>query len=116
MNKILAETDIEYFNELLVLENSDLESRFLEPDRWTVSSPVISKEIVMNKEDIVEAPWTDEQVVALNKYQHSGRFHPFTGNRHPDGSECILIATNLGWIREEGGPVIQTWAWKFMTQ
>lgn len=26
----------------------------------------------------IEAPFTDEQVIALNEYQESGRFHPFT--------------------------------------
>lgn len=65
---------------------------------------------------MLEAPWTDEQVVALNHYQQNGPGHPFTGERHPDGSERILIATNSGWIGQEGGPVIQTWAWKFMAK
>lgn len=65
---------------------------------------------------IIEAPWTDEQVTALNHYQQDGHGHPFTGKRYPDGTERILIATNLGWIAEEGGPVIQTWAWEFMAK
>ena len=33
----------------------------------------------------IDAPWTDEQVAALNRFQRNGRFHPFTcgsGNRH----------------------------------
>lgn len=62
----------------------------------------------------INAPWNDEQVAALNRYQQSGKGHPFTGERHPDGSECILIATNQGWTKCDGGPVIQTWAWDFM--
>lgn len=68
------------------------------------------------KAETLEAPWTDEQVVALNHYQQTGRGHPFTGKRYPDGSERILVATNAGWTNPEGGPVIQTWAWKFMTE
>jgi hypothetical protein len=48
--------------------------------------------------------FTDDEVAALNEYQHSGLMHPFTcGNRkniqetHADG-EGILVATNEGWI------------------
>lgn len=59
------------------------------------------------KEETLEAPWTDEQVVALNH---------FTGKRYSDGKERILVATNAGWTNPEGGLVIQTWAWKFMTE
>lgn len=70
----------------------------------------------MSEEGIIEAPWTDDQVSALNKYQESRKGHPFTGNRNPDGSECILIATNKGWVTYENGPIIQTWAWDFMTK
>lgn len=62
----------------------------------------------------IYAPWTDEQVKALNEYQHAGKGHPFTGPRNKDGSECILIATKDGWVKEKGGPVVQTWAWDFM--
>ena len=64
----------------------------------------------------IHAPWTDEQVAALNRYQREGRGHPFTGKRHEDGSECILIATNQGWIKCDGGSVVQTWAWDFMAK
>lgn len=28
--------------------------------------------------DILKAPWTDEQVATLNRYQRDSRFHPFT--------------------------------------
>ncbi len=51
----------------------------------------------------VHAPWTQEQVDALNRYQQEGKFHPFTcgsGRRtdehHLDG-EGILVATPQGW-------------------
>ena len=65
----------------------------------------------------IHAPWSDEQVAALNRYQQEGLGHPFTGNRHTDGSECVLIATSSGWIKCCGdGTVIQTWAWNFMAK
>jgi len=50
---------------------------------------------------IIEAPFTDEQVEAINLYQKNGVFHPYTcgGNRtdgkHLDG-EGILVATKEG--------------------
>lgn len=65
----------------------------------------------------INAPWSDEQVKGLNQYQQQGRGHPFTGERHSDGSECILVATNQGWVTCCGdGRVIQTWAWDFMSK
>jgi len=51
---------------------------------------------------MIKAPFTPEQVVALNRFQQCGRFHPFTcgGNRkdaaHLDG-EGVLVATPEGW-------------------
>lgn len=57
----------------------------------------------------VYAPW-------LPQYQQSGDFHPFTGVSKPNGKETILIATEVGWVEEEGGPVVQDWAYEFMTQ
>ena len=53
---------------------------------------------------MITPPWTDEQVAALNRFQQSGEFHPFTcgsGNRtdekHLDG-EGVLVATRNGWV------------------
>lgn len=77
----------------------------------------------MSEPNKIRAPWTDEQVAGLNRYQRSGRFHPFTGERlagrHADHSECILVATNAGWLRcaecqSIDGEVVQEWAWSFM--
>lgn len=65
----------------------------------------------MNK---VDAPWTFSQVISLNAYQASGRFHPFTGKRKENGDETVLIATPAGWIETPGGPIVQTWAHEFM--
>lgn len=64
--------------------------------------------------NIIEAPWTDEQVAHLNHYQGSTNHHPFTGVRGPGGKETILIATSAGWIERDGGPIVQTWAHSFM--
>ena len=58
--------------------------------------------------------WSETQVYALNRYQRSGRVHPFTGERGPDGEETLLIATRRGWVEREGGPVVQKWAHAFM--
>jgi|HubBroStandDraft_2_1064218.scaffolds.fasta_scaffold215076_3 hypothetical protein len=57
----------------------------------------------------MEAPWTPEQVLSLNRFQASGVYHPFTSAA---GKE--LLATAAGWVEVEGGPVVQTWAHEFM--
>lgn len=62
-----------------------------------------------------EAPWTPEEVESLNHFQECGFFHEFTGHREDDGSQVTLIATPNGWVEKEGGPIVQTWAHKFMT-
>ena len=52
---------------------------------------------------MIKAPFTPEQVEALNHWQHSGKIHPFTcgGNRtdelHLDG-QGVLVATREGWV------------------
>ena len=52
--------------------------------------------------DFIVAPWTDEQVEALNRYQTSGWFHEFTCRNDGCSDECgfrpALVATNEGWI------------------
>lgn len=53
--------------------------------------------------EIIKAPWTVEQIEALNLYQKSNLLHPYTcgGNRkdknHLDG-EGILVANENGWV------------------
>lgn len=60
----------------------------------------------------VHAPWNDDQVASLNAYQESGVFHPFTCG---SGEEQVdLTATHDGWIARKSGPVVQTWAHKWM--
>lgn len=70
----------------------------------------------MNK---ITAPFTDDQVEALNKYQTGTSFHPFTCCSYDDckrGSQDdqgILIASNEGWVCP-CGKWKQNWAWAFM--
>lgn len=74
----------------------------------------------------VEAPWTPEQVAALNRWQDSGRVHPFTcgsGNRmdaehqiqqaNRGGDFGQLIASTNGWFCPACS-YRQTWAHDFM--
>lgn len=68
---------------------------------------------------MLKAPWTQEQVDALNRFQESGQFHPFTcgsGNRcddkHLDG-EGRLVATVDGWVCPYCD-YKQDWAHEFM--
>ena len=61
---------------------------------------------------IIEAPLTPEQVEALNRYQKSGRFHPFTCPGGPGDGNCTerdLIATPDGWVCACGA-YRQSWA------
>lgn len=79
----------------------------------------------------VEAPFTQEQADALNKYQKSGQFHPFTciGRPYlPSGKQVrlersrevcpndgLLIATKDGWVCP-CGDCVQDWCWDFMVK
>lgn len=60
----------------------------------------------------VEPPWSRAQVRSLNAYQKDGRFHEFTG-----AAGETLIATKRGWVEQpkRGAPVVQKWAWKWMS-
>lgn len=47
----------------------------------------------------VYAPFSSEQVTALNRWQHGGPGHPFTCARlHARGRSPVLDATHSGWI------------------
>lgn len=46
----------------------------------------------------ITAPWTAEQVDALNAFQRLGYLHPFTCSGHEGGGDRDLIATRAGWI------------------
>ena len=70
--------------------------------------------------DKINAPFTPEQVVALNEFQVSDESHPFTcanrgGGNHAEwnGDQGVLVATVHGWIC----PFCdyrQDWAYEFM--
>lgn len=59
------------------------------------------------------APWTDEQVEALNAYQTRYPMHPFTCGNDPCRAD--LVATNAGWDCPACHGWTQTWAFSAMT-
>ncbi len=62
---------------------------------------------------MIYAPWTDDQVAALKRYQTNGRFHPYTcGNRgdHLRDKGGVLVPTKNGWRCPEC-QYVQNWAW-----
>lgn len=64
----------------------------------------------------IRAPWTDEQVAALNRWQGYGFVHEFTCRDrafHAVPSHDALVATNAGWICR-GCNYKQDWAHHFM--
>lgn len=65
--------------------------------------------------DRIEAPFTDEQVDALNAFQKACQFHPFTcpGDHIVCEQHRELIATNDGWVCH-CGDYRQSWAHEFM--
>jgi hypothetical protein len=66
--------------------------------------------------DKIYAPWLPATVAALNHYQASGRFHPFTCPGNHQG-EMKLVAHEQGWsCASEHCTYAQDWAWRFMTE
>jgi hypothetical protein len=63
---------------------------------------------------VIEAPWTDEQVANLNRWQKAGDVHPFTCPNHHKGDRD-LVATNDGW-QCPSCPYTQTWAHPMMLE
>lgn len=66
--------------------------------------------------DRIRAPWSSEQVDALNRFQQEGGMHPFTcGYEHPAHPNPILQATRNGWrCYVTGCDYEQDWAHAFM--
>jgi len=59
----------------------------------------------------LEAPWTPDEVKALNDYQEKGEFHPYTCPNHDfERGEVLLKATPLGWVCPTGCGYTQGWA------
>lgn len=64
----------------------------------------------------VEAPFDDQQVENLNRYQQFGLFHGFTCGRDHDDPRH-LVATPAGWVcPKEGCEYTQTWAHEGMAK
>ncbi|MFE2832225.1 hypothetical protein ACFXI6_14425 [Streptomyces mirabilis] len=68
--------------------------------------------------DQMRAPWTPEQVAALNHFQAEGGMHPFTcGGEHAPGSPALIAYTD-GWRCSqpygESCDYRQDWAHAFM--
>ncbi len=67
---------------------------------------------------VIEPPWGEETVRALNAYQAGRWMHPFTCREdHPavDGERPVLTATPEGWICPVAGcDYAQFWAHGFM--
>lgn len=66
----------------------------------------------------IHAPWTPEQVAALNRFQAEGGMHPFTcGGDHAPGSPALIAYTD-GWRCQqpygESCDYRQDWAHAFM--
>lgn len=63
------------------------------------------------------APWNNEQVEGLNRYQTAGKMHPFTCPEHVSGSPSLVAYTD-GWrcSKPSGGDCDyrQYWAHRFM--
>jgi hypothetical protein len=66
--------------------------------------------------DEIRAPWTPRQVLALNRFQQDGRYHPFTcGNPHPVAQ--VLWALADGWYCPDiRCGYRQNWAHAFMAE
>ena len=58
--------------------------------------------------NMIEAPWTDEQVENLNRWQACEHVHEFTCPNNHDASR-VLVAANDGW-HCPGCAYTQTWA------
>ncbi|MDE1821717.1 MAG: hypothetical protein KGJ23_14645 [Euryarchaeota archaeon] len=63
--------------------------------------------------DVVFAPWTPEQVDALNFWQGLGAEPPMYHD-DPVVGRLVLIATREGWVAHHPGPVVRIWAPRFM--
>jgi hypothetical protein len=52
----------------------------------------------MSDYDFLRAPWSGEEVDALNRYQRRDDVHEFTCPQDHDGADPSLVATRQGWI------------------
>lgn len=66
--------------------------------------------IIIGERVMPKAPFTPEQVESLNGFQRCGCFHPFTCGKCRND----LIATEQGWVCQNGCDYTQDWAHDFM--
>jgi len=59
---------------------------------------------------MLEAPWTEQQVENLNRWQAAGHVHEYTCPNEHEGSR-VLEARTDGW-HCPGCPYTQTWAYE----
>ncbi len=65
--------------------------------------------------DIITAPFTDDQVRVLNRYQREGLMHPFTCPSDKHVMRLMLVATRDGWkCLLQDCDYTQDWAHAFM--
>lgn len=69
---------------------------------------------IMDSNDTVAAPWTDEQLQNIRTYQESGQMHPFTCTVHSD-QELDVCSTHM-FCKVLGCDYRQYWVHKFMTE
>ena len=85
------------------------------------SAPTIFTVTPVCEGSTMNTPWDKETVEALNKYQHSGQFHPYTcgndecraNNHHVNGD--VLVATEEGWMCMKCD-YTQNWAHQFTVE
>lgn len=101
---------LDLFGDPRVLSKSYLALSQLE--RMLKLNNTLKEAIMKASNNIIHAPFTEEQVVNLNNWQKDGRFHPFTCGSGQHKTQSLIAGTS-GWHC----PLCdykQTWAHEFM--
>jgi hypothetical protein len=97
-----------------------VQMRGAEPDMPPSATEVLKGGRRIDVQNIVLAPWTPQQVVALNRFQHRPDTHPFTCGGDHSHEAPTLVAREDGWYCPSpyGQPCDyrQNWAHAFMTK
>ena len=88
--------------------------RALPFSRWRLCRAWMNAAPEGGRSATVSAPWTDEEVENLNRWQAAGYVHELTCPNEHEGSR-VLIADSAGWYCG-GCEYTQTWAHNFMLQ
>ena len=80
--------------------------------RKEAKEDTVKSTLQRGREGLISAPWTPDQVDALNEQQLRQDRHPYTcpGGNGPLCAKRDLVATPDGWICE-CGRYTQDWAW-----